>query len=130
MPCLWLINSICNDSYIRLRQIVPIELRMLIVQISFGSCATNGNSITTIRFSNCQLGKSRCDWRYSIRLSPIEERITRFKLELIFSNANYRMIKLKYNLGNESFVHNIITRQEGTARFVYKLNRQFPAQTS
>ena len=70
------------------------------------------------------------DWRYPIRLSPIEKRITRFKLELIFNNANYGMIRLKYNLGNESFVHNIITRQQGTARFVSKLNRQFPAQTA
>ena len=114
--------------YTRLRQMVPVESRMLISQISFGSCATNGNSITTIRFSNCQLGQSRCDWHYSIRLGPIEKRITRFKLELNFISANQRMTKIKYNLGNESFVHNIITRQEGTARFVYKLNRQFPAQ--
>ena len=101
---------------------------MLIVQISIGSCDTNVNSMTTIRFYNCQLGQSRCDWRYSIRLSPIEKRITRFKIELIFSSAFYGIIKLKYNLGNESFVHNIITRQEGTARFVYILSRQFAAQ--
>ena len=103
---------------------------MLIVQISFGSCATNENSMTTIRYPNCQLSQSRCDWHYSIQLSPIEQRITRFKLELIFNSANERMIKIKYNLGIESFVHNIITRQEGTARFVFKLNRQFPAQTA
>ena len=67
---------------------------MLIVQISFGSCATNGNSLITIRFSNCQLSESRCDWHYSIQLSPIEKRIIRFKLELIFISANERVIKI------------------------------------
>ena len=77
-----------------MRQIVPIVSRMLLFQISFDNCATNGNSIITNRFSNCKLSQSRCDWHYSIQLSPNEKRITRFELELIFSNANERMIKI------------------------------------
>ena len=79
---------------------------------------------------DCQLSQSRCNWHYSIHGSSNEKRITRFKLELIFSTANERMIKIKYNLGNESFVPIMITRQEGAARFVYKVNRQFPSQTA
>ena len=79
---------------------------------------------------DCQPSQSRCNWHYSIQLSSNEKQITRFKLELIFSSPNERMIKIKYNLGNESFVHNMITRQEGAARFVYKVNRQFPAKTA
>ena len=80
--------------YTQIRQIAPIVSRMLIAQISFGNCATNGNSIITIRFSNCQFSQSRCNWHYSIQLSPNEKRITRFELELIFSSANERMIKI------------------------------------
>ena len=89
-----LIQLLTAPCYTQVRHIVPIESRMLIVQISFGRCATNGNPLITITFSNCQLGESRCDRHYSIQLSPIEKRIIRFKLELIFISANERVIKI------------------------------------
>ena len=89
-----LVQLLTAPCYIQIRQIAPIVSRMLIAQISFGNCATNGDSINTVRFSNCQLLQSRCDWHYSIPLSPNEKRITRFELELILSKANERMITI------------------------------------